>query len=199
MGLLGCTGRCLLNDYQDICLSIHAQMRLGIPVFKESTLMTNRVRDQLNRLGIRDDSARNQKIQSSLSDLWKFRECLWSLEQHAEVVRFVRSTISAELSRKLEHIITPPKAMGLAEEVSLDSIKWFVEYWWRVAKEYSPDLYVAQDNTVIASWWVKRVLIQIRFFSSGYTLAFVRHIGKGQKGQSRFLIPTRELPNSFVW
>ncbi|MEF8823970.1 MAG: hypothetical protein V5B78_13295, partial [Desulfohalobiaceae bacterium] len=113
--------------------------------------------------------------------------------------RFVRSTISAELSRKLEHIINPPKAMGLAEDVSPDSIKWFVEYWWLASKNYSPDLYVASDNTVVASWWEKRSLIQVRFFSSGYALASIRQAGKGEEGRSRFWISARELPSSFVW
>lgn len=161
--------------------------------------MTDGVRDQLNRLGIRDFPARSQAIRDELAAIRNFRDRLWALEQHEEVVRFVRSTISAELSRKLEHIITPPKAMGLAEEVSLTSIKWFVEYWWSAAKDYSPDLYVAKDNTVVASWWVNRRCIQVRFFSSGYTLASVRSPGRGQGGRSHFWTSARKLPTSFVW
>lgn len=161
--------------------------------------MANRVRDQLKRLGIRDAPERARMIRDELLSIRDFRDRLWSLERYEEVVRFVRSTISAELSRKLEHIITPPKAMGLAEEVSLDSIKWFAEYWWSARKSYSPDLYVAQDNTVVATWWIKRRRIQVRFFSSGYALASIRRAGAGKKNQSVFWTSARQLPSSFVW
>jgi len=161
--------------------------------------MTDRVRDQLKGLGIKDAPGRSQEIRDGLSVIRDFRNRLWSLEHYADMVRFVRSTISAELSRKLEHIINPPKAMGLAEDVSPDSIKWFVEYWWLASKDYSPDLYVASDNTVVASWWEKRSLIQVRFFSSGYVLASIRQAGGGKEGRSRFWMAARELPGSFVW
>jgi len=138
-------------------------------------------------------------IRDGLSVIRDFRERLWNLEHYGEGVQYLRNTSSAELSRKLEHIINPPKAMGMAEDVSLESIKWFAEYWWMASKDYSPDLYVASDNTVVASWWEERSLIQIRFFSSGYALASIRQAGKGEEGRSRFWMSARELPSSFVW
>lgn len=161
--------------------------------------MADRVYEQLKRLGIRDAPSRSENIQSELFALRNFQARLWGLKQHQDLVAFVRRTISPELSRKLEHIITPPQAMGLAEEVSLDSLKWFVEYWWKAAKKYSPDLYVAQDNTVVASWWTKRRLVQVRFFSSGYALASIKHPGRDREEASHFWMSARELPSSFIW
>ena len=111
--------------------------------------MTDRVHDQLKRLGIRDAPERSRNLRDDLSAVRHFRDCLWAMQQYEDVVGFVRSRISAELSRKLEHIITPPKAMGLAEDVSLDSIKWLVEYWWTAARDFSPDLYVADRKSVV--------------------------------------------------
>jgi hypothetical protein len=160
--------------------------------------MIHRIHDQLKDLGIRDVPSETGAIRNHLRRIEEYRDVLWQLTEHDEVVRLVRDTVSSELSRKLEHIITPPKAVGLAEEVSLDSIKWFVEYWWRAGKGYSPDLYVASDNTVVASWREDRHAIQVRFFSSGFALASVKHDEADREQKSYLRMPVRELPSSFV-
>ncbi|MFO8032191.1 MAG: hypothetical protein R6U22_06580 [Desulfohalobiaceae bacterium] len=160
--------------------------------------MLNRLQKQFHNLGIKQEPGRERQIRDHLRRIEGYRNRLWQLQGYAQVVHFVRETISAELSRKLEHIITPPKAMGLAEDVSLESIKWLVEYWWRAGHNYSPDLYVASDNTVVASWQVQGHAIQVRFFSSGFALAAVKRHYQGRTQKSYFRMPVWELPISFV-
>lgn len=172
-------------------------MAFRISIVDGKIVMADRVGDQLKKLGIRDEPGRKRTTQDEIMYIRDFRKRLWSLQSYEDVVRFVRGNISAELSRKLEHIINPPKAMGMAEDVSRDSIKWFVEYWGRACKEYSPDLHVAADNTVVAIWRENNLRIQVRFFSGGYALAAVRQLGKEES--SRFWVPARELPTSFGW
>ena len=160
--------------------------------------MIHRIHDQLKGLGIKDVPSGARKIQSDVREIEEYRDLLWELKSYEEVVLFVRNTVSSELSRKLEHIITPPKAVGLAEDVSLDSIKWFVEYWWRASKDYSPDLFVASDNTVVASWRVGGSSHRIRFFSNGFALVSIKHYKEGREHKSHFRMHVRELPASFV-
>jgi hypothetical protein len=160
--------------------------------------MVDRLHDQLKGLGIKDDPALLDQTKNDLRRIEAFREQLWLLSNYEEVVLFVRKTISSELSRKLEHIITPPKAVGLAEDVSLDSIKWFVEYWWSTGKASSPDLAVAADNTVVAYWQEQGHALQIRFFSSGFALVSIKHFEQGRESKSSLQMPVRQLPSSFV-
>ncbi|MFP4630356.1 MAG: hypothetical protein ACLFMQ_06465 [Desulfohalobiaceae bacterium] len=160
--------------------------------------MVHKLQKQLQDLGIRQEPARDRQIRDRLRRIECYRNQLWQQQSYAQLVQFVRETISAELSRKLEHIITPPKAVGLAEEISLDSIKWLVEYWWRADKDYSPDLYRASDNTVVASWQVGDSTIQVRFLSSGFALAAVKRQQQGQSHKLHFQMPVWELPTSLV-
>ena len=160
--------------------------------------MVERIHQQLKGLGIKDDPAFIERTESDLRRIDDFREQLWRLSGYEEVVLFVRKAISSELSRKLEHIITPPKAVGLAEDVSLDSIKWFVEYWWSSESTFSPDLAVAADNTVVAYWRDREYSIQIRFFSNGFAIASVKQFKGGEEHKAIFQMPVRELPSSFV-
>jgi hypothetical protein len=160
--------------------------------------MVDRLHNQLKGLGIKDDASLADQAKSDLRRIDAFREQLWLLSGYEEVVLFVRKTISSELSRKLEHIITPPKAVGLAEDVSLDSIKWFVEYWWSTANAFSPDLAVAADNTVVAYWREQEHVIQIRFFSSGFALVSIKHFKEGREHKSSLQMPVRQLPSSFA-
>lgn len=73
-----------------------------------------------------------------------------------------------------------------------------MEYWWRADKNYSPDLYRASDNTVVASWQVGDSAIQVRFLSSGFALAAVKRQQQGQSQKFHFQMPVWELPSNLV-
>lgn len=160
--------------------------------------MEDQLNQQLQKLGIKYSNIYRQSLENAFQRIDTFRQELWSIKDYHELIMFARKTISSELSRKLEHVINPPKALGLAEEISLESIKWLLEYWWKRNDNKSPDLAVSTDNNLVAYWHEPGIFIQIRFFSNGFVLVSVKHHLRDKKHKDKVVpMNARDLPINF--